>query len=197
MNRSLRHLALLTGCVLSLSSPTCEDDVSSRREVQLEREALQAATEDFRSALLTNRNLEAFEFKAIEKLMDYADYLNIVYDQNLDEAFRNQAGENIMDLFADSSAPANPLPARIDQGSFSFIKFLIDTIDIITPLERQPAETYRGRMQYSLRILGITGSDTLDLDTSLHEVGMLLQMGLKDFGENSLVVWEVLLSVEK
>ena len=52
-------------------------------------------------------------------------------------------------------------------------------------------------MQYSLKILGITGSDTLTLDSSLHRMEMLPQMRLKDFGENSLVVWEVLLSDDK
>ena len=197
MNKSIKYLILLMASMLTLASPTCEDEVSSDNKVQLEQEALQAITEDFRTESLTKRNLDAFEYRALEKLMDYSDYLNIVYDQNLDEAFQYQASENIMDLFTGRSAPINPLPPRIDPGSYSSIKFLADSIEIIIPLEKQPTETYIGSMQYSLKILGITGSDTLNLDSSLHRMGMLLQMSLKDFGENSLLVWEVLLSDDK
>jgi hypothetical protein len=197
MNRSLRYIIMLAVCMLTLASPTCVDDVSFDKKVQLEREQLQAVSEDFSTGSLTKRNLIAFEHRAAEKLMDYNDYLSIVYDQNLDEAFHYQAGENIRNLFSGRSAPENPLPFGIDPESYTSIIFQLDTIEIIIPLEKQPEETYKGSMQYFQKILGITGSDTLNLDSSLHQMGMQLQMSLKDFGEDSLLVWEVLLREEK
>ncbi|MFC2115154.1 hypothetical protein ACFLTU_01670 [Bacteroidota bacterium] len=194
MNRNLKNIILLASGLLTMASPTCEEEVSPKQRKQERLEQLQAVAGDLRSESLTRRNLDAFEYRAVEKLMDYADYLNIVYDQSLDETFHYQAGENIRDLFTGRSAPENPLPVSIDSGSYNSIKFLIDTIEITTPLERQSKEIYTGSMRYFQKILGITGSDTLNLDTSLHRMGILLQMSLKDFGENSLIVWEVLLS---
>jgi hypothetical protein len=197
MNRELKYISMLFAGLLTLASPTCEEEVATEQKKQERLEHLQAVAWDLRSESLTRRNLDAFEFRAVEKLMDYADYLSIVYDQNLDETFRHQAGENILDLFAGRSAPENPFPRGIDPGSYSSIKFLVDTIEIIVPLERQSTGTYRGRMQYSLKIEGIKGSDTLNLDTSLQRMGMLLQMSSKDFGDTSLLVWEVLLYDDK
>ena len=197
MNRKLKNKLLLASGLLTLASPTCEEEVSPEHRRQEHLEHLQAVAWDLRSESLTRRNLDAFEYRAVEKLMDYADYLNIVYDQNLDETFHYQSSENIKDLFTDRSSPENPLPARIDLGLYSSIKYLIDNIEIIVPLEIQSKEIYRGSMRYSQKILGITGSDTLNLDTSNHQMEMMLQMILKDFGENSLIVWEVLLNDDK
>ena len=194
MNRNLKYLLLITGALLTLAAPTCEDEVPSGSKYEAEREKLQAVTADFSKESLTARNLEAFEYRASEKLMDYADYMGILYNRNLDEAFRSQARENIMDLFSGRSAPLDPLPEGIDPEAYSSLQFVIDTIEILVPLEKQPTEIYEGRMQYSREILGIAGSDTLNLDSSIHQMGMILQMGLKDFGGKSLIVWEVSLA---
>ncbi len=32
------------------------------------------------------------------------------------------------------------------------------------------------------------------IDTSINKIEMILQMGYKEFGENSLLIWEILLS---
>lgn len=197
MNKSIQYLALLALCMLILAAPTCEEDDSSRKTEQLEREKLQAVTEDFSSGSLTSRNLQAFEYRAAEKLMDYTDYLNIVYNQDLDGTFRSHANENIRDLFTGRSAPENPLPSGTDPRSYSSIELLVNSIEIITPLEKQVTETYRGSLQYRVKITGTAGSDTLILHSSINRMVMQLQMTLKDFGGNSLLVWEVLLHDEK
>jgi hypothetical protein len=193
MNRTLKYLVILSGGMLTLASPTCEDEVSSDKEMQLKREALQAVAEDFRTESLTSKNLEAFESRAKEELMDYADYLNIVYDQNLDSVFRDRAGENIKDLFTGRSVPPCPLPAGVYPGSFSTIHFKVDSIEVISPLKKQPTETYEGGLQYSLNIYGIREQDTINLESSLCRMEIRLQMNLKDFGGDSLLIWEVLL----
>ena len=177
-----------------LSSPTCVENGSPGDKLAVNRETLQVIAEDFTAESLTRRNLNAFEHKAVEKLWDYSDYLNILYNQNLDSAFRDQAGENIKDLFSGRSAPENPLPAEIDPESYSTLRFAVDSVDIIIPLQKKTKETYKGSMQYFQKISGISGSDTLILDLSLHQMGMILRMRSKNFGEDSVLVWEVLLS---
>ena len=194
MNKILKYIILLTAGLLTLASPTCEEEVSpeQRRKKQLER--LQTVAWDLRSESLTSKNLEAFEFKAVEKLMDYGDYLGIVYNNEADNSFRDQAQENINRLFTGHSAPDEPVPAHINPDLYNTLQFLIDSIEIINPLYREVTETYRGNMQYSLQILGITSADTIILESSINKIDMILQMGYKEFGENSLLIWEILLS---
>ena len=43
-------------------------------------------------------------------------------------------------------------------------------------------------------ILGINTADTILISHSQKTIGIILQMDYKDFGENSLLVWEVLLA---
>ena len=197
MKKGLKYLMLLAACLLILASPTCEEEVSPEQRRQNRIEELQGVAEDLRSEALTRNNIEAFEFKAVEKLIDYADYLDLVYNSNLDNSFRNQAQENIKRLFTGRSAPGQPVPDNIIPENYNSLQFIIDSIEVINHLERQVTETYTGRMQYSFQILGITGMDTLNLDSSIHQIGMQLQMKVKDFGENSLLVWEILLSDEE
>ncbi len=196
MNRSLKYIILLAAGLLTLASPTCENEVSSEYRRQERFEALQSVSEDFRSESLTRKNLEAFEFKAVEKLMDYADYLGIVYNNEVDKSFRDQAQENINRLFTGRSAPEEPVPSHINPELYNSLQFLIDSIVIINPFYREVTETYRGSVQYSLQILGINSADTIILESSINKIEMILQMDYKEFGENSLLVWEVLLIFE-
>jgi hypothetical protein len=125
MNRRIKYLILLAVCILTMAAPTCEEENPSREARQLEREKLQAVSEDFSSGSLSDRNLQAFEYRAVEKLMDYADYLSIVFNQELDVAFRSRANQNIRNLFTGRSAPDIPVPTGIDTLSYSSIDFLI------------------------------------------------------------------------
>ncbi len=193
MIRNLRYTIPVIWCMLTLASPTCEDDVSSGNKLPVDREALEIITEDLTAESLTRRNLDVFESRAVEKLWDYEDYLNIQYDRGLDKIFHDQAGESIKDLFANRSVPENPFHVKIDSGSYNSILFLVDSVDIIDPLKKEAAEIYTGSMQFNLEIYGIAGSDTFQLHTHLHQMGMLLQRRLKDFGEDSVLVWEVFL----
>lgn len=197
MNKYLKYGLLMAVVVPFLSAPTCVDE-PSRDERHNERpEGLDAVSEDFRSKVLTPRNLEAFEAKAKEKLMDYADYLGIKYDHEVDQSFREQAQENISRLFTGGSAPGEPVPARINTDLYNSLQFLVDSVEIIDPLTREAAETYTGSIRYSMQILGITSADTIILESSIRRIPIILQMGYKEFGEDSLLIWEVLLGDNK
>jgi hypothetical protein len=191
MNKMLKYHALIAACLITFTAPTCEEEDASERGRKQKQEALQAVSEDFTALSPAERNLRVFEYRAMEKLMDYGDYLCLKYDRNLDSAFRSRAGENIKDLFAGHAAPPDPLPVGMDVASYASLQYLVDSIEVLAPLRKDTTGSYKGRLKYSQKVLGIMQSDTLLLDASLRQMGMLLQMQRKGFGDDTLQVWEV------
>jgi hypothetical protein len=173
-----------------------DEPSGKERQKQQRLQELNAVSEHFRSEVLTRRNLEAFEMKAMEKLMDYADYLGIDYDHNVDTSFRIQAQENIRQLFVRSAVPRPPVPSNINPDPYNSLQFLIGSAEVIKPLKREASETYTGSIRYSMQILGIISTDTTILDSSVHNMQMVLQREYKHFGKDSLLIWEVLLDHE-
>jgi hypothetical protein len=195
--RACHKYGLLLACLVPfLAAPTCQEapTQAERRELRDRRlEELDAAGNDLRSEVLSARNLRAFESRATEKLVDYADYLSIVYDKSAEQAFRELARQNISQLFVGGIAPPAPVPPQIQPARYNSLQFMVDSVEILKPLIKEPTETYRGSIRYTLQILGVTASDTLLLESAAREMEMVLQMGYKDFGDKSLLVWEVLL----
>jgi hypothetical protein len=168
-----------------------------QREKQKKLEDLNAVNEHFRTEYLSRKNLSAFEIKAVEKLIDYSDYLGIEYDYNVAPSFREQAQENIRELFVNAAAPSQPLPPHVNPDPYISLQFLIGSTEVINPLKREAPGTYEGSIRYTIQILGITSTDTIILDSSVHNMGMVLNKGYKHFGKDSLLIWEVLLNGNK
>ena len=193
MNRLLKYSVLLAVCFMLMAAPTCEDEpypVDPRRD-HIYR--LEAVSDVFTSESLSDDNLEAFEFKAVEKLIDYAEYLGIIYSKDFPASFREQARQNINGLFTSHENAATALIPKILSGYSNSYLMLIDSVDIINPLSQEANTRYSGSMRYAEMILGINHTDTILLSHSQKTIKIILQMDYKDFGENSLLVWEVLL----
>ena len=193
MNRLLKYSILLTVCFLVMAAPTCEDEISQADTRSNHLERLEMVSDDFTSEALLDKHLEAFELKAIEKLMDYADYLGIIYSEGFAVSFREQARQNINGFFTSHENSAAALIPKSFTGSYNSYLILIDSVTIINPLQREAETWYTGSMGYAEMILGINSSDTIIFSHSQKTIEIILQMDYKDFGENSLLVWEVLL----
>ena len=193
MNRLLKYSILLAVCFLVMAAPTCEDEISQADTRMNRIERLEMVSNDFTSESLSSRNLEVFEFKAVEKLMDYADYLEIIYSEGFAESFREQARQNITGFFNTSENSEAALILKNISGSYNSYRIRIDPVDIINPLHRETDTRYTGSMSYDEMILGISSTDTILISHSQKTIGIILQMAYKDFGQNSLLVWEVLL----
>ena len=193
MNSLLKYSILLTVCFLVMAAPTCEDEIyqADTRNNQLER--LEMVSDDFTSEAMSDTHLEAFEFKAIEKLMDYADYLGIIYSEGFAASFREQARQNITVFFNTSENAAAALSLENTAEGYNTYQVLIDSVEIINPLNRESDTRYTGSLRYNEQILWIGPADTNILNQH-KTIGIILQMDYKDFGENSLLVWEVLLA---
>jgi hypothetical protein len=193
MNKMLKYSILTILCFWVVAAPTCEDEISpvDARMDHLAR--LETVSEAFTSESLSDDNLEAFEFKAVEKLMDYADYMGIIYGNDYAESFRGQARRNITDYFSVREYAETALNYTGVSASYDSHHFYIDSVEIIDPLQRETDTRYTGSMGYVERIRASNQSDTTLISHSRKTIGIILQMDYKDFGENSLLVWEVLL----
>jgi hypothetical protein len=193
MNSLFKYVILLGASFVILAAPTCEGDMDPADARRDHIYRLEAVSEVFTSESLSADNLEAFEFRAVEKLMDYADYLGILCSEGYEPSFRQQAAQNIEALFDKHENPdAAMIPDTID-GSHGTYLILIDAVDIIRPLERETDTRYSGSMRYTETILGAGLEDTTLISHSRNRIGIILQMDYKEFGEHSLLVWEVLL----
>jgi len=195
MNKKLSYLLLSMAGLLTLTSPTCEVEKSPERRTEEKLETLQSAREDLITPVLTRKNLGAFESRAAEKLEDYADYLGMVSDSGLDNSFREQARENLFGLFLEGTALKSTHPEDIPGDGFAKLTFMIDSVTVLNPLEKENGKNYRGRLQYRFHTLGIHAADTILLRSSIEEMGMVLQKRSKEFGEKRLQVWEVQLTI--
>jgi len=195
MNKKLSFVLLSAAGFLTLASPTCEEEISPERRIEKRLETLRLVNEDLVAPALTRRNLEAFESRAVEKLEDYADYLGMVSDSGLDSSFRKQARENLFGLFLEGAAPESTITLSIPGDGFAKLAFMIDSVTVLDPLEEENGNNYRGRIRYRLHTLGIQTTDTILLQSSIMEMGMVLQKRSKEFGEKRLQVWEVQLTI--
>lgn len=193
MNSLIKYGSLLAVCFVVMASPTCEDEfypVDPRRD-HIYR--LEAVSDVFTTETLSDDNLKAFEFKAVEKLMDYGDYVGIIYSQGYEASFREQARQSISGFFNSDQNAEAAISLNSISGPYSSYQILVDSAEIIEPFSREADTRYTGNMRYTEKILGINTQDTILLNHSYKTIGIILQMDYKDFGENSLLVWEVLL----
>ena len=189
----LKYSILLTVCFWVVAAPTCEDEISQVDARMDHLVRLETVSEVFASESLSDDNLEAFEFKAVEKLMDYTDYMGIIYGNGYAASFRQQARRNIAAYFSTGEYAEMALnPTGVSTAHDSH-HFYIDSVNIIDPLQRETDTRYTGSMGYVERILASNQTDTTLISHSRKTIGIILQMDYKDFGENSLLVWEVLL----
>ena len=160
MNRLLKYNILLAICFWLVSAPTCEDEISpvDARMDHLVR--LETVSEVFASESLSDNNLEAFEFKAVEKLMDFTDYMGIIYGDGYAESFRQQARRNIAAYFSTGEYAEMALNPTGVSAAYDSHHFYINSVDIIDPLQRETDTRYTGSIGYVERILASNQTNT-------------------------------------
>lgn len=193
MNRALNYIILMAVCFMVMAAPTCESETSQEDYGQSRMYRLEAISDELSAESLSDRNLDAFEFKAVEKLMDYADYLGIICSEEYAATFRQQARQTVSTYFNTIENAEMALHPCSLNGSYKSLIFRMDSVEIIHPLQREATARYTGNLCYVEDILGAGPADTTLISHSRKMIELILQMNYKDFGENSLLVWEVLL----
>lgn len=189
-----------------LCSKSC---VNERKEITVSPEVLlfQARSEikkEFESDYLTDRSLRAFEVKAKEKLVDLTDYLKIYSEAGMDESFKKQSIQMILDLFVTDDILINSqlgnesVVRMVSVRSFLKItsgtgssKIILDSFKITDPLHLTADSRYSGSVRFSRKIAQISVKDTLLSPPVDMQADIFVRKIKKSFGKDSLQVWKV------
>jgi len=203
-------ILLVIPAYLILCSKSCDSD---REHDALEHKAKTEQTkegirQEFQSDYLSDQTLRAFELKAKQKLVDFADYLSIYYNKNLDKALKDQAGQMITGLFAsDKTVIKSFFPQKVSSREYlltdflrqdfmpdySSVNVLIDSISVDTPLKRSGNDLFRGNLTFYRRLEACAPSDTLIIPGNRMNVEIIAKKVNKTFGTDTLQVWGVFL----
>lgn len=208
--RKFLFIFIATLAYLVLSSKSCgtdEKDDAAKKEAELIKTKASIKNE-FESDNLSKKSLRAFEVKAKQKLVDFSDYLGICSDKQMDESFKNQARQMILDMFiADSikvnsflvnemeekNVPINKiLNSDFGSGNNS-MDFIFDSIEVEKPLRRTDEFNYAGNLTFSRHVKVYSSTDTLFSGPAKMEVEILASKVKKTFGTDTLQVWGVYL----
>ena len=199
---------ILMGCILYLllSADSCNSnrpESSEMHDVELTKEMKDLKTE-FESDALTEKSLTAFEVKAKQKLVDFSDFLAIYTTEPIDELFKSQARQMILDLFITGKVRINDLlvnePDQKDilindfldlKSEYRSMNLKCDSINISEPLHRTKEMNYTGSLRF-YRLLEVrTSSDTLIIAPARMEVEIFVSKVKKPFGKDTLQIWNV------
>ncbi len=195
---------------LVLSSRSCEgpeQEDAAAEEAPL-AETREHIFNEFGSEDLSIASLQAFEVKAKQKLIDLGDYLHIYTVKSMDDSFKEQARQMILELFISDSVLIDPLLtdgpegkylilpefiASVPVSGYHSIDFIFDSIEIANPLRRTDENSYTGTLTFSRYVKFCTTSDTAITGPATLEVEMTASKVNKAFGADTLQIWSVFL----
>lgn len=147
---------------------------------------------------LDQKDLEAYQNRALQKVEEYFQYLEAMADSQHEDAVRDKALEMALRQFEDEAT------IRSADTTRSIHSYLVgcrnstqfkspERIDIDQALTGQPEGHYLGKIQvlYSQRDSRKKGKDS---GTSHEAITVILKKSKKDFGDAQLHVWEIYLS---
>ncbi|NQU51700.1 MAG: hypothetical protein HQ522_04085, partial [Bacteroidetes bacterium] len=143
-----------------LTAETCSDSSTEVTREEKQSEMFQNIEDEFLNDELTLELLRAFEKRAIQKLGDLDDYLNIYAQPNFDKEFRIQAVQMVRELFYSESDIPNfykelelveDTAARIlysskNGGTF---KTEINSIKVTRNFQKQSVSNYAGELRFT------------------------------------------------
>jgi hypothetical protein len=195
---------------LALSSKSCgsdEKDDAAKKDAELVKTKVSIKNE-FESDNLSKKSLKAFEVKAKQELVDFSDYLGICSDRKVDESFKSQARQMILDMFLSDSIMINSLLFNEQDGknllieefldlnsstAYNSMAFNFDSITVTRPLRRVDDLNYKGSLSFSRRLKACSSSDTVFTGTVRMEAEIFVSKFFKPFGTDTLQVWGVFL----
>jgi hypothetical protein len=209
MRLLINILSLLTLLVL-LTAENCGGPSESYKVEMKERQIsdmYQSIENDFIKDELSIEDLNAFEKRAIQKLQDITDYINIYADTNISVQFRKQANQMIVENFIESNDvnifyknlelledTLNTALYYLKYGGLFKTEF--SSIEITNHFKKEPDLKYKGEIQLIQRIAYISQSDTF-VTSFPRRIGMIAIKTEKYFGNEIEDVWEVYFSEAK
>jgi len=184
------------------------EDCSNNSDVVTKEDRLtgvfQNIEAEFAKDKLSEEILSAFEKRAVQKLKDIADYINIYADTSLSVQFRKQADQMIQENFYEKN-DVNDFYKGLElledtvngilyhSGNVRIFKTAVDSINISERLRLKPDSNYAGGIKFSQKIYLINQTDTIVSTSSQSRISILAIKTIKNFGDKTEEVWEVYL----
>jgi len=204
----MRLLTKILSFVMLLFLLTAEDcsdtSVMDRKEARLTN-TYRDIENNFAEDDLSDNTLFAFEKRAIEKLKDISDYINIYADSSLSVEFKTQAKDMIRESFFelnDVKVYFNNLELREDSVNTTLyyskygqsFKSEIHSVRVTNHLSKNHGSDYIGEIQFT-QIFRVINS--IDKVTFYGSAKIMAVKTEKYFGNEVQEVWEVYLSETK
>jgi hypothetical protein len=181
------------------------DEERDQARIRVTRDSIISS---FGSDTLSDASLRAFEGAAILKLSDFADYFAIFRDTSLAGPFREKAREMILGLFISDkslievSEPNEPGRYKFtvenflkdtEAGSLRFGKIIPDSTRVKQELKQSGDSIYAGKLSYAYTFLRDNPSAGSNPLPATGTVEFFLKQHTKNFGPDTLTLWDVFL----
>jgi hypothetical protein len=195
----MRSLFLFSLLILAACASISNEEVNFRK-VSIDDAKDLTIENQFVSDELSTVHLKAFEKRAIEKLRDFADYVDIISDQSYEEEFRKLAMSQAKGLFIEHSEiklmdgfNSRRIELFLDEVKERSIntKVLISDIAIETQLKESIGSLFEGTLTFGFSVLSTEHQEVNHLQKRKME--FFLMKTPKSFGTNQKMVWEIFL----
>ncbi|MEK6480340.1 hypothetical protein WJR50_22545 [Catalinimonas sp. 4WD22] len=146
----------------------------------------------------TAEELKAFEVRAIQKLKDFYDYLNLLHQPSLDSVFQQHAERQLKSLFVDStvsitvgeqdSQRLQDLLNELKEGVPTTEIYSLQNVEVAEALHAFEANQYIGTLSFEQII------DHENTTSQARQAHFVVKKVPKQFGQEQEWIWEVLLS---
>jgi len=187
---------------------SCNDAKSEQSELEMAREhkAHDSLTSVFSSDSLSQASLMAFEHTALNKLSDFSDYLQIMYDTSKDQAFKSKTCELIGDLFipeAQLELSLSEVPGKkgcdlktlfgnIHKNRWVTSPVTFDSVRVKRVLHQENDTLCSGKLAFCLRST-LVASKEIAGKCDEKEVDIFVCKCSRVFGNDTLKIWKVFL----
>ena len=206
--RKFTKILLYIMFLVLLTAEKCSDSrVAAPKEYQMNN-TFSDIEKNFANDELSDVVLSAFEKRAVQKLEDISDYINIYADTSLSVQFRAQANQMILDNFLEKmelqifyenlELQEDTLNTTLyhSKNGHSF-KIEIGSIEITNHFLKKSDLSYSGEIQFNLRMEVSNTLGAIEIKDSQYSVKMLAIKSTKNFGNETEEVWEVYLADSK
>jgi hypothetical protein len=187
-----------------LTAEDCGNNNGQVSKDERENEMFQKMEDKFSDVELSDASLSAFEKRAIQKLKDISDYINIYADTSLSVQFRKQAGKMIQESFLEKISLQkffNEFDLQEDtmnsvlyhSENMKIFKTAIDSIFIRDQLKMKSVSEYAGEIQFIQKIVLKSSAETVVSNTFRCRLNIMAIKTRKNFGDKTEDVWEVFL----
>jgi len=208
--RRIFHISTLIILYLLTTAKSCDNQEKANEErdqarIKVTQDSIRST---FGSDSLSVASLRAFETAAIFKLSDFNDYLAILEDSSTAQPFRDKVREMISRLFiSENSVICFSVPHESAKHKVSvkqllqeageeigpFGEIITDSVRVKQALLRSGDSIYAGKLSYSYTYNRHHSSKGSNLFPANGTIEFFLKLHKKNFGADTLVVWDVFL----